>query len=90
MTSNADPIEIVTRGDLALLREASDELRRLARDAHKLRKAEAEARGPRQVFGVCSCGGGCATDRDAACEAAENLRWIVARWSDAERKADER
>lgn len=80
-----DVIEIVTRGDLALLREASDELRKLAREAHKRRAHE--ARGPRQQFGSCCCGYGDATDKDAACEAAKALRWIVDRWSNAERKA---
>ncbi len=88
MTSDADPIELVTRGDLALLRAASEELRRLAREAHGRRAHE--ARGPRQQFGSCCCGYGDATDKDAACEAAEHLRWIVDRWSSAERKADGR
>ncbi len=83
--NDADPIEIVTRGDLELLRKASDELRRLARDSHRQRAAEADARGPRQTYGTCSCGGGCATDGDAACESADNLRRIVSRWVDAAR-----
>ena len=59
--------------------------RKLAREAHKRRAHE--ARGPRQQFGSCCCGYGDATDKDAACEAAKALRWIVDRWSNAERKA---
>lgn len=86
--SDDDPIEIVTRGELAELREAARHLRRLAGDAHRARAAEADARGPRLIFGVCRCGGGSAELADEAREAVHDFNRLVARWTDAEHRRD--
>lgn len=85
--SDDDSIAIVTRGELAELRTAAKELRRLAREAHQLRTDEADARGPRQVFGVCRCGGGSSELSDKACVALLGIDRIVGRWTIEEHKA---